>query len=126
MPLLDMDLDNVIAPRILEEGEANLRVIGVEEGQSKKTGEDYLRIRLDPFEEVGANEIAVYLMLPNANNDAKTSNKRRYRIKEFMDAIGATSMDTDHWLGETCWAILGVQTSEEYGDQNTVKRFIVR
>lgn len=124
MPLLDYDLSNVIPPCVVEEGECRLRIVGVEEGTSKNTGDPYLRVRLDPFEVVGAKEISHIQMLPGVNSSEKDRNNRLFRLQELMDAIGTTSNDTDDWVGEEVWAILGVKTDDEYGDQNYVKRFV--
>lgn len=125
MPLLDYDLENVVPPCVVEEGEVKLRIVGVEEGTSQKTGDPYLRVRLEPFEVIGAKEISHIMMLPGADTSERDRNTRLHRINELKEALGTTSNNTDDWVGEEIWALVGVKSSDEYGDQNNVKRFII-
>jgi len=66
-----------------------------------------------------------FLPKPDDNEDDRKD--KRLRLKRFTVAVGydtSEGMNLDALVGLRCNAILGEKKSEEYGTQNTIKRFL--
>jgi hypothetical protein len=58
--------------------------------------------------------------------DAKRTNSAKYKLKTFMDAFGISynSNPATDWAGSEGWAILGVEETDAWGEQNFVRKFV--
>ena len=65
------------------------------------------------------------LFFPKPEDDLEKRANKGTRIKEFYRAFGITqgTVPADQ-IGKTAWVILKVESNEQYGDQNVVKRVI--
>ena len=122
--LSDLDLSDVVEPRVVEaDQEYNLRISDVKKGTNKNGG-PYLMPRFEIVGEVGAKDVSHYIGLPDSSMDAKKLNNTKYRIKQFLEAFDIDPQtDTESWVGAEGWAVLGIQDNEQYGEQNFIKRF---
>lgn len=124
MAFLDMNFDDVVEPTVAPaDAEYELRILDVKEGNDKN-GNPYLMPRFEVIDVVGAKDFSYFLGLPNDSMDAKRLNACKWRLKTFMDAFKIEySSDPQDWVGQTGWAILGVEETDQYGEQNYIKRF---
>lgn len=123
-------LDGVQEPRVAEaNSDTKLRILDVTTG-TDKNGRPYV---LPRFEIVGddlAKDFTKFLTVPTkelAEEDKKKFERCRWAMKEFMEAFGidpARPGSEEDWVGYEGWAILGIQTSDEYGEQNYIKKFV--
>ena len=127
MGFLDINLDDVQEPTVVDaNSEVQVRVTGASTGDDKN-GNPYILIRLDIPEEPTAKDFTYFLGLPNSSMDAKKLNNTKWKLKMFFDAIDEdpSGLDSaDDLVGKTFWAILGVSESDEYGEQNYVKKIV--
>ena len=127
MSFLDFNLQDVPELNALPEGEYELRILACEV-KTSAAGNPMVSISMDCPAEVTSKGIHHTLMLPTAADDEKKKNGRLRGLKGFCDAFGidysnGITLD-ESVVGLTGWAILGIESSEEYGDQNRVRRFV--
>lgn len=123
MAILDMDFTDVVEPHAVPaDTEYQLRIIEVKEGKDRN-GHEYLMPRFEVLDEVGSKDFTYFLGLPHDEMDAKRLNSCKHKIKKFMEAFEIENMDTESWIGATAWAILGVEETDQYGEQNFIKKF---
>ena len=136
MGFLDsVNLDDVTEPTAVPGGsEYKVRIVDVKTDESNadglprnKNGQPYLLPRFEIPEEPTAKEFTAYLGLPTDDMDPKQKNGAGYKLKNFLatfdldaDALG----DPSDMVGAEGWAILGLEDSPEWGEQNFVKKFI--
>ena len=132
MSMLDAsawNLEDSREPFAMPDGtETKLVIVDVRSGKDKN-GYDYLQPVLEILDEPFSKDFTHFLHLPDTDRmSAKQLNRVRNSIKVFCEAF---EIDTtrpfdpkDDWPGQEGWAILGVQSNEQYGDQNYVKKFI--
>lgn len=140
--LLDLsnDMKDVQAPQILPAGtEAKLRIIRVKKGVDKNNV-NYLM----PLFEIDTGSLppgvrltkdfSKYIPLPCATLREAQGDKRyeqaKYDLSQFFAAFGfdfSRPFDPETaMLNKTGWAILGVQEDPNYGEQNTIQKWIVQ
>lgn len=131
MSLLDLtsqDLDDVEEPITLEAGtEAELRIIIVNEG-TNKNNDPYFMPVFEIVDEPLAKECSDYFGLPCDSMNEKQLHRAKFKIANFGKAFDidfSRPIDLEDLIGLTGWGILGVSNSEEYGEQNTVRKYII-
>lgn len=132
MSILDQmeSLEGSQEPRVVEaNSEVKLRILDVRTGNDKN-GNPYIMPRFEVPSDPLAKDFTKYLPVPNADlkrEDLKKFERSRWDMTEFMAAfeIDVTRPgDPEDWSGKEGWAILGVSKSDEYGEQNFVKKFV--
>ena len=127
MGILKVNLSDVKEPTIIEANtEVTLRIISVKEGVDKN-GNNYIQPVFEVPEVPEAKSFSYFLSIPNDQMDAKKKQNSGWRLLQFLTAFGVNSdgeIDLEDLIGLTADAILGVESSEQYGDQNYVKRFV--
>lgn len=132
MSMLDLsalDLENAPEPVVMESGsECKLRIMDVTTGKDKNDT-DFVLPRFEVADEPLAKDFTKFLGLTKDGMDEKRKVRNLHALKVFCQAFGIDMMRAyepeDDWPGEEGWAILGVEDSEEYGERNYVKKFIV-
>jgi len=139
MSLLDLteiadEIEDAEEPTIAENNsEQQLRIISVNGGSTNNKGTGQEAEWFSPvFEVLDAplmKEFNSFFWVPNKENlSPKQYARALFDIKIFAQAFGidlTRPLDYEDDLpGCTGWAILGVKKSEEYGEQNTVRKFI--
>jgi len=133
MSMLDLtnikdEIENAEEPKVLPAGEeVQLRIITVNTGNDKN-GRPYFMPVFEVLSEPMAKEFSDFFAVPTKEMSEKDYKRAIYKIKLFAQAfdidLGRPIDYEDDLVGLTGWAILGVRRSDEYGDQNTVKKYI--
>ena len=127
--LLDIDCDDAQEPTVVAaDEEYELRILEAKTDVNK-SGNPYLLPRFEVVGEATTKDFTKYLGLPHAEMDAKQLNKAKYGLKNFLECFGMPTsgqLQVDDMNGLTGWAILGGEDNEGYGEQNYIKKFVVR
>ena len=133
--LEDVNFSDVVEPTTVSAGEEyRIRIIDIKTDDNgelpvNKNGNRYLMPLFEIPEEVGAMNFSHYLGMPSADMDAKSSNEAKYRVQQFLKCFGfdpdSPPDDPEELVGAEGYAILGLKNDPQYGDQNTIRRFIV-
>lgn len=140
MSMLDLtdqmdDIESAEEPTIAEAGEEyKIRIIGCRNGErvDKTTGNE-IKYFAPMFEVVDApmvKEFSGFQDIPNKKAMTEKQYERSlYGIKVFAKCFGidlSRPVDYEDDLpGLEGWAILGNKTSDTYGEQNTIRKYIV-
>ena len=124
----DLGLDEDLSIDIHPDGtETTLRIIDIEANYEGQSGKKSIHVRFDdPNNPDTIDDIDIYIGKPGEDDSAKTSKRKRSRIKEFYLAFGfelSGQIEASSCIGLTGDAILGV---EEYEGRrkNTIKSFV--
>ena len=128
---LEQEIMNTPEPKILAAGTTTkMRIISVRTGTSDKNGAKWFSPSFDVPEDPTVMEFNSFFWDPIDND--KLSPKQKFKnnnmFKDFIAAFGINLSRPINFeedlIGLEGWGIVGVQKSEEYGDQNTVKKFV--
>lgn len=123
----DEGLDDVVEPYALPDGtEAQLRIMNIH-SKKRDDGTQYWLVTLETVEHPFAKLITHFVELPQYVGNPRQKNNARFRLKSFCEAFDIDtrgSLKLDDLVGREGWAILSLQRSEQYGEQNRVARFI--
>ncbi len=126
---LDLNVNDAQEYVSVPEGEQQLRILAAEIKSSKQGKGDFFNVK---FQIMGENpftkDINHVMMIPTDKDDVKVANNRKLAIKRFLEAFGIAvtgRLEPETWVGSTGWAFLVEESTEEYGTQNRVRRFIV-
>ncbi len=125
--LTQHNMDEVVEPQAVEEGEYKIRLIECDGVRENSAGNPYILPRFEIPEEPTSKDFTHYMALPHSDMDAKTLNKTLARLKLFGQAFGVNfgqQVDFAEMAGIEGWAILGLQDNDEYGPQNFIKKFL--
>lgn len=122
-----MDFDNLPEERALPDGEYEVQIMSAEEYVGKESGKTSIRVILTVPGEADAQDIFQYLALPQEGDDPKTVNRKKRRIRDFLQAFDLTpSTPYEDWYGHKSWALVK-QEEDNHGEmRNTVTRFLGR
>lgn len=126
MGFLDIDLNDAVEPKASSAGEHLVRLVDLTK-DIDKNGHPYLLARLDLPKEPTAKDFTQFLGLPYQGQDEKQANQAKWRLKSFSEAFGidfGVINSADEVKGRTAWAILGVGETDEYGEQNYIKKYV--
>lgn len=130
---LENEINNAQEPTILPRGtEAKLRIIAVRSGVSEKSGARWYQPVFDVPSEPMVQEFTDFMWdLADRNLiDPKQAARNLARFKTFAQAFGIDYSRPFSWetdlIGKEGWAIVGIRKTDEYGDQNTVAKYIVK
>lgn len=135
--LEDVNLNDVVEPRTVSGGEEyRLRILDVKRDDqdnnrlpTDKNGYRYLMPIFEIPDEIGARNFNHYIRLPSDDMSSKEKNDAKYRIKQFLECFDFdpdNPPELDGIGGAEGYAILGERSDPEYGDQNTIRRFVPR
>lgn len=129
MSILDINIADVQEPKPVPDGTFLVRIMGAPEvRQSQSSGNKYINVRLEVVGEVGAADVYDTIVLPAEDASAADNERRKLRLKRFCDAFGISyengSIDLEAAEGLESYAILSVESDQEYGDRNRVKRYV--
>jgi hypothetical protein len=125
---IKIDVDDVVEPYVMQAGsEVTLRITQVRKGINKSGG-DYFMPVFEVVDEVGAKEFSFYLGIPNESMTPKQQNAAKYNYLQFCNCFELDPAQEwepeEDWVGATGQAIVGVTESDDYGEQNVIKKFL--
>lgn len=126
MGVLDeMDLDNIPEEQPAEAGEHEVRIISAELYTGKESGKTSIRLMLSVQDAPDSPPVFDYWAIPTEADDTATSNRKRRRIRDGLQAFGLTKdAPFDDWVGCTTWALLAIEQDNRGEPRNVVKRYI--
>lgn len=130
---LEKDIADAPEPKILPRGsEVKARIIAVRGGISEKNNCQWYQPVFDvPDDPMVIEFNAFFWDLADAKGkiDDKQFQRALNTFKNFASAFGIDYSRPFSWdddlLGLEGWMILGVKKDDEYGDSNTVKKYVV-
>ncbi len=122
-PLLDYNYSDVPDLVIVPEGEYQITIKSAESKQDKNNNPGMqMRIKVDGVE--NAKPFTTWVSLPGPNDDKDTKDDKLRGLRRFNEGFGVQMpIEISNLAGMSTTVILGVRTSEEYGDQNYIKRY---
>ena len=130
--LASMGLEDAPEPKVMEAGkEAKLRIMECRKGEDKN-GKPYLMPKFEVVDEPTAMDFTDFIRLPDpdAGLDEKELIRAKDKLRKFLTCFGVdltSSVDFENDLdGREGWAILGTRSSDEFGDQNSIRKYIAR
>jgi len=126
MGFLDIDFNDVQEPTAVPgDEEYKLRIVDVRQADDKN-GAPYMLPRFEIQGEPAAKEFTRFLRLPHDGLDAKQLNSCKWQLKNFFEAfdLDPNMASIEDMIGAEGWAILGLEESEQWGEQNYIKKFI--
>ena len=128
---LEREIAEAPEPKMLPKGkEVKARIIAVRGGISDKNNAQWYQPVFDIPDEPLALEFNDFFwdLADRDKLDDKARARALRKFRMFADAFGIDYTEPFSWeddlLGEEGWVILGVRKSEEYGDQNTVQKYV--
>lgn len=137
MPLSDYsDLEREISdskePIILKRGEeVKARIISVRSGISDKNGAQWYQPVFDVPDQPLVKEFSAFFwdLSDRVKLDAKQAARALNQFKNFATCFGIDYSRPFSWeddlVGKTGWVIVGIQKDDQYGDKNTVSKYVV-
>ena len=129
---LEKEIEDAPETKTLPRGsEVKARIIAVYPGENESTGVRFYRLVFDIPAQPEVKEFQIF-MNELEDREKMEANHRRKALRNFGDFRIAFGLDIsrpfsweDDLINLEGWVILGVKKSDEYGDQNTVSRFVV-
>jgi spermidine/putrescine-binding protein len=134
---LEKEIKDAPEPKVLEKGtEVKARIIAVRTGQVEKEesefyGLDYFSVSFDAPNEPLAKEFNDFfwdLAAAKGSMSEKNYLKALRHFRTFADAFGIDYSKPfsieDELPGKEGWLIVGIKSSDEYGAQNTVQKYL--
>ena len=129
---LEKEIEDAPEPKILPRGsEVKARIIAVREGVSDKNGAQWYMPVFDVPDDPMVIEFNAFFwdLADRDKLDAKAAQRALYQFQKFATAFGLDYSRPFSWTddldGLEGWVILGVRKSDEFGDQNTVSKYVV-
>lgn len=128
---LEKEIESAPEPKTLPRGsEVKARIINMREGISDKNGAQWYMPVFDVPDDPLVLEFSDFFWDLASKNmlDEKAYFRAMRKFKLFAEAFGIDYSRpfswTDDLIGLEGWIILGVRKSDEYGEQNTVSKYV--
>jgi hypothetical protein len=122
MPRINLDLDDAKEPEVAPEGEYDLRIVKVEDGQSK-AGNDMTTCTIAFEGHPEWRAIKHWITYPDSDTPPDQKAMRLVDIKRFLTCFGVahdgTGFDSDDLVGQTGFCLV---IQEDGDDDNTYNR----
>lgn len=117
-------------PKVLKVGtEVKARIISIRHGTSDKNDCDWYQVVFDVPDDPMVIEFNDFFWeLDESKLETKQFQRGLYKFQQFIECFGIDisrpfDMDDD-WPGLEGWIIVGIRKSDEFGDSNTVKKYV--
>lgn len=122
---LDVETGDAIEPKAVAAGEYKIKIVNVSI-DTDKNGHPYMLPRFEVVGEPAAKDFTQFLRLPHDELSEKQLNAAKWNLSQFKQAfgMGEGKISLDEMMGLEGWAILGVREDEEFGQQNTLRKYI--
>jgi len=128
---LEEEISNAQEPIVLKVGtECKARIISVKTGISEKNDCKWYNVLFDVPEEPMVKEFSAFFWeLDRDHLDAKQYARNLFTFKQFAKCFDLDFSRPFSWeddlVGKEGWIIVGVQKDEQYGEKNTVSKYVV-
>ncbi len=127
MVMLDLDVGDAQEPiTVAADEERKLRITSCHVTESDKG--TFLIPRFEVIDEPFAKEFTSPLRIPTDDLGEKELNRAKWNLKVFFETfefeVRGEFDPKDDLPGCEGWAILGIRESDDYGEQNTIKRYL--
>ena len=130
---IEKDIKESQPPSTLPSGtEAKIRIISVRDGTSDKNDAHWYQPIFDvPDQPLVAEFNAFFWDLAERDKlEPKQAERLLNQFKQFAECFDIDYSKPFNWVddlpGKTGWVILGVKKSDEFGDQNTIRKYLAR
>jgi hypothetical protein len=129
---LEKEISGAPEPKTLNVGaEVKARIVSVRTGISDKNDCTWYSVVYDvPADPMVIEFSDFFWELDRSKLNAKQFQRSMYQFKQFAACFGVDYSRPFSWEddlpGKEGWVVLGVKKSDEYGDQNSVKRYVVK
>jgi len=129
---LESEIGSAPEPRILNPNtEVKARIVSVRSGISDKNDCTWYQPVFDVPEDPMVTEFNDFFWeLDRSKLTPKQFQRELFKFKQFAGAFNIDYSRPFSWEddlpGKEGWVIVGVKKSEEYGDQNSVKKYIAK
>ena len=125
----EWNVDDAHEPTTLKDGaEALLRIIEVSKSTRPETNTEYYTIRFEVPDEPFSKDITDWFDLPSRSMEPKRLNTARLKMRNFMECFNIDRTrptdPTEDWISCEGWCILSLRSSEQYGEQNRISKFV--
>jgi len=127
---IEKEINEAPAPHILDKGtEVQVRIISSKEGVSDKNNCRWFIINFDVPSDPMAKEFSAFFWNPldNAKLEEKQKQQNNYGFQQFVKCFGIDlkTFDLESIVGKKGWIITGIKKDEEYGDKNSISKYVV-
>lgn len=129
---LEKQINDAPEPKVLPAGsEVKARIVSVRSGISDKNDCKWYMPVFDVPDDPMVIEFSDFMWeLDSEKLTAKDFQRALYKFKQFASCFGLDYARPFSWeddlVGLEGWLIAGVRKSDEYGEQNTVKKYIIK
>ena len=128
MSLIDVNPGEAKELVAVEAGEYEVSILSAELKESQnKPGNQMIEVNLRIEGEPLAKPLRDWLQLPNGNDDEGSKNRKLLKLSAFCKCFEydfSAGIETEDLPGLSGRVILGLENSEEFGDQNRVRRYL--
>jgi hypothetical protein len=127
---MEKEINDAPEPRVLNKGEeVQVRIIAVNTGISEKNGAPWFMPRYDVPKDPMVKEFTDFMWDPSGNSklDEKSKQRNTYHIQQFFKCFKIDISKPFQWedlVGKLGWVIAGQRTTDDYGVQNSVSKYI--
>jgi len=128
--ILDIDTSDAVEPQAVEPGEYKIRITGFRKDNEGKivresaNGGRYFIVTFDIPDEEFSKGLSSIFSVPTADMEPKRANGVKWQLELFKRAFNLDELNFDAMIGREGYALLTLVDSEEYGEQNNIKKFI--
>jgi len=128
--LLDIDTSGAVEPAPVEDGEYLIRITGFRkdsEGRIVRTsdkGNKYFIITFDIPSEETSKGLSKVFSVPTEDMEAKRINAIKWDLECFKKAFNLIEINFNAMVGREGYALLKKVSSDQYGEQNEISKFI--
>lgn len=124
------DLSGVPDEHTVPGAEYEMTIITLERRPQKKyPSKKMLYIQFENPDDPLSKIVTHVIMLPHPEDDKRTHTRRERAVKYFYEAFDiplTSGVKLSDYVGSKGWVLLSEETSDQFGDQNRVSRFIRR
>jgi len=129
---LDIETSDAIEPCAADPGEYQIRIIGFRKDNDDniirvdKSGGKYFMPMFELTDEPAAKTFSKFMRVPSSNMEEKALNSAKWDLEIFKRAFGVPEggFDLNDLVGREAWALIGKESSAEYGETNYISKFI--
>ena len=126
---LESEINQAEAPKLLRKGEeVKARIVSVRTGVSEKNNCAWFMPTFDVPDQPNVKEFNNFFWVLDSKLDPKQFSRELYHTQQFAKAFGIDLSrpfsPEDDLVGKEGWLVVGVQSNDEYGDQNTVTSYV--